>query len=121
MISSENELVALGRDNGVIRWVTQLPKYEDPDDRDDPIYWTGPVLAGNRLIAASSDGRVIEVDPVNGKPLREWGTNGSVRMAPLVAGGTLYLLSENGKLTAQMTQGGLIPQTPFRKVYTDIE
>ncbi len=100
VISSENELVALGRDNGVIRWVTQLPKYEDPDDRDDPIYWTGPVLAGNRLIAASSDGRVIEVDPVNGKPLREWGANGSVRMAPLVAGGTLYLLSENGTLTA---------------------
>src|SRR5690606_24108716 len=55
VLSSENELVAMGRDNGVIRWVTQLPRYGNEDKRRDPLYWTGPVLAGGRLIAVGSN------------------------------------------------------------------
>ncbi len=100
VISTDNELVALGRDTGVIRWVTQLPRFQDEKDREDPIFWTGPVLAGDRLIAASSDGRVAEIDPATGKALRDWHAGGSIRMAPVVAGGTLYLLGENGSLMA---------------------
>ncbi len=100
VLSNENEMVALGRDNGVIRWVTQLPRYEDAEDRKNPIYWTGPVLAGERLIAASSDGRVVEIDPAGGKALREWRVDSKVRIPPLVAGGTLYLLGEDGTLMA---------------------
>jgi len=100
VISSENELVALGRDNGVIRWVTQLPRYEDEEDKDDPIFWTGPVFAGNRLIAASSDGRIAAFNPADGRLLREWDADAKIRVGPLVAGGTLYLLGENGTLMA---------------------
>lgn len=100
VISSDNEIVALGRDTGVIRWVTQLPRFRDAESREGAIYWTGPVLAGDRLIAASSDGRVAELDPVTGKALRDWNSGSSIRIAPVVAGGTLYLLGEDGTLMA---------------------
>lgn len=100
ILTTENELVAVGRDNGAIRWVTSLPKFEDPDDREGPITWTGPVLAGNRLIIAGSSGDVMEFNPADGKLIRSWDADGPVTIPPIVAGETLYILSDNGTLTA---------------------
>lgn len=100
VISTESELVGMGRDNGIIRWVTPLPKYENPGKRKNPIVWTGPVLAGNRLFVAGSNGKVLEADPDSGKILREWKADGPITISPIVAGGVLYLLSDNGNLTA---------------------
>ena len=96
VLSSENQLVALGRDTGSIRWVTELPRF----DGGDPVVLTGPVLAGGRLIVAGTDGVVFEVEPQSGKVLREWDAGSSVLIPPVVAGGTLYLLSEDGTLSA---------------------
>lgn len=100
VISSEGTLVALGRDNGVIRWVTQLPRYKDMEDKKGPVFWTGPVLAGDRLIAVSSNGDVAEVEPNSGEIVRKWKVKGNFRIAPVVAGETLYLLSEDGTVMA---------------------
>lgn len=100
VLTTENELAAVGRDNGVIRWVTDLPKYEDPDDREKPIIWTGPILAGNRLIIGGSSGDIMEFNPIDGKLIRQWDAGGPVTIPPIVAGETLYILSDNGTLTA---------------------
>lgn len=100
VISSENELVAMGRDNGVIRWVLQLPRYENEESRKGPISWTGPVLAGGRLLVAGSNGYVIEIIPDTGEKVRDWKAGSSFHVAPIVAGQTLYLLDENGTLRA---------------------
>lgn len=100
VITNDNELVGMGRDNGLIRWVRPLPKFKNPESRTQPIYWSGPVLAGNRLIVAGSDGGVIEVSPETGDVIRAWGSGLSVSIAPVVAGGTLYLLGDNGTLAA---------------------
>lgn len=100
VITSQSELAGIGRDDGVIRWVTALPRYENEDKRKDAITWTGPVLAGNRLIMAGSSGIVLEADPDTGKIMRQWKAEGPITIAPIVAGGTLYLLSDNGTLSA---------------------
>ncbi|MEZ5814523.1 MAG: PQQ-binding-like beta-propeller repeat protein [Alphaproteobacteria bacterium] len=96
VLSSDNQLIALGRDTGSIRWVTKLPRFED----DEPIVLNGPVLAGGRLILAGSEGKIIEVSPENGKVLGEWDAGGTISISPIVAGGTLYLLSKDGTLSA---------------------
>ncbi|HOO82041.1 MAG TPA: PQQ-binding-like beta-propeller repeat protein [Alphaproteobacteria bacterium] len=96
VLSSENQLIALGRENGSIRWTTELPRFED----DDPQVFNGPVLAGGRLILAGTDGRVIEIAPENGKILGEWDAGATVSTSPVIAGGTLYLLTNDGTLTA---------------------
>jgi outer membrane protein assembly factor BamB len=100
VISSENELVGMGRDSGVIRWVTTLPRFKKAEKREDPIIWTGPVLAGGRLIVAGSNGQIIETDPDTGKTIRSWTAQGPITISPIVAGGMLYLLSDNGTLAA---------------------
>lgn len=100
LISTDNELVALNRDNGAILWVSALPKYEDPDDIDDKIIWSGPALAGGRLLVTGSHGRIIEVDPQNGSALQELNLQTRISLPPVIAGETLYILDDRGQLTA---------------------
>ena len=100
VLSADNELVALGRETGSIRWVNRLPKYKNPDSKKGPIVWTGPVLAGGRLLLAGTDGRFLEADPVTGKTIRSWDSGSTVTIQPVIADGTLFLLSDDGRLTA---------------------
>lgn len=100
VVTNDSELVGMGRDTGLIRWVRPLPKFKDPEDRTGAIYWTGPVLAGNRLIVAGSDGGVLEINPESGEIIRSWNSGMSINIAPVVAGDMLYLLGDNGTLTA---------------------
>lgn len=100
VISNDNELIALGRDNGVIRWVTQLPRFENPESKDGAIYWTGPVFAGNRLIIAGTNGYILEFAPDTGEQINAWSTGRKISISPVIAGGTLYLLADDGTLMA---------------------
>jgi len=100
VITTDNELVALGRDNGVIRWVSELPRYENMEKRKDSVFWTGPLLAGERLIAVSSGGMMLEIEPIGGTMIRQTDIKKSVRIAPVIAGSTLYMLAEDGTLMA---------------------
>lgn len=100
VLSANNELVAMDRETGDIRWVTQMKRFRDEADHGQQIFWTGPVLAGGRLIVAGTGGRIAEINPENGKLLRQWSTGRTIRIPPIVAGNTLYLLSEDGRLSA---------------------
>ena len=96
VISSDNELAALGRDTGAIRWVTKLPSTYD----DGPVFHIGPLMAGGRLIVVNSQGIVSEFNPENGENIRNWDTDRETALPPIVAGGVMYILSEDGVLTA---------------------
>jgi len=100
VLSADGELVALSREKGVIRWVTPLPKYEKPEDKKGAIIWSGPVMAGGRLIVTATNGLVYEVNPENGQQIGSWDSGIPLSMPPIVAGGTMFLLSDNGKLLA---------------------
>lgn len=95
VLSSSNQLIALGRETGVIRWVTELPR-----EKDKTMIFNGPVLAGGRLILAGTGGRVIEISPETGKILTQWNAGSTIVQPPVVAGATLYLLGADGTLSA---------------------
>jgi outer membrane protein assembly factor BamB len=100
VLSSDNELVALTRDTGAIRWVQRLAKFEDHDSREGAITWTAPIFAGGRLILVGTGGRMVEIAPDTGAILRKGSVGKTVTIAPVVAGDTLYLLADNGTLMA---------------------
>ena len=66
----------------------------------DPIFWRGPVLAGNRLVLLSSTGRIVYVSPTDGTVQATVETGSSFSLPPVVAGNTLYVLNDEGRLTA---------------------
>lgn len=98
VLSSSNELVALNKDTGAIRWVRTLDRFKDKDSREDAIFWAGPVMAGNRLILAGNHGIMAEINPQTGEVLRRTKTGKSVSIPPVVAGKSLYLLADDGTL-----------------------
>jgi outer membrane protein assembly factor BamB len=98
LISSEGQIVALDKENGAVLWVSQLARYKDKEEKKGPIFWSGPIMGGNRLLAFSTDGRIAEIKPENGTLLREWENGEDMRIGPVIAGGSLYVLSEDGDL-----------------------
>lgn len=100
VLTSENKLVSLSRTNGLIHWVTELPRFEDPEEKEGKIILSGPVLAGGRLFITGTDSNIYEITPQDGKIIRTWSMGRAVKIPPVVAGQTLYMLAEDGTLMA---------------------
>lgn len=100
LISTESQIISLDKAKGGVVWVSQLARFKNKEEKKDPIFWTGPLMAGNRLLAFSSDGRIAEVDPEKGTLIRQTNTGEDIRISPIVAGGTLYFVTEDGDLMA---------------------
>lgn len=100
MISVNSELVAINRADGRIQWVTQLPEFKNPEKKIDRIIWTGPVLASDRLIVASSTERAYAVSPYDGRIMGKISLPDGVTIGPIVAGDTVYFLSDDAELVA---------------------
>jgi outer membrane protein assembly factor BamB len=101
VLTDRNEVVAIARQGGLVRWVSPLARLRDPDDPESArIFWAGPVLAGDRLILAGSTGEAVTISPYTGEILGRLGLPGPVSLPPVVADGTLYLLTNSGDLLA---------------------
>ena len=100
VVTDQAQLLCIARSNGHIRWISQLPRYRDEEDRQGPIFWRGPVLAGDRLILAGSNGSLLNVSPTNGRQLTGLRTGDRFSLPPVVAGNMLFMLSDEGRLTA---------------------
>lgn len=99
-ITSNAELVALGRDTGALAWVKPLASYENSDNAHNSLLWNGPVLAGGRLILTGADESLLEISPTDGSLIRKLDLGFHVALPPVVAGSTLYLVSDDGTLSA---------------------
>jgi outer membrane protein assembly factor BamB len=100
VLANDNALVCLTRKEGKVRWVHQLPRYEDEKAKSDPIRWAGPVLGGNRLIVLSSLGEAVSVSPETGQPFSSQSISSGGFLGPVIAGNTLYLLTDDANLSA---------------------
>ncbi|MEE8188427.1 MAG: PQQ-binding-like beta-propeller repeat protein [Kiloniellales bacterium] len=100
VLTNDAQLVCLTRADGRIRWVLPLRRFKDPEDLEGPIHWAGPVLAGDRLIVAGSTGEALSISPYTGEVLGRIELPGAVLIAPVVAGNSLYFLTDGGTLLA---------------------
>jgi outer membrane protein assembly factor BamB len=100
VVTTEGDVVALVAENGLVRWVTPLGRYEDPDDQDDIVSWSGPVLASDRLIVTGSHGMATALSPYTGEVIGEIEMSDDVSLPPILAGGSLYFQTDNARLIA---------------------
>ncbi|MEM1129889.1 MAG: PQQ-binding-like beta-propeller repeat protein [Pseudomonadota bacterium] len=102
LISDQNELVRLDAATGEIIWEATLPLYtrERVQRRFGIFAHYGPVLAGGRLIVVSSDRLMREIDPTNGRIIRTTQLSAPAVRNPVVANGTLYVVTADGRLHA---------------------
>jgi outer membrane protein assembly factor BamB len=100
VLSDDARLICLTWKDGRVRWVTNLPRYEEPKKKRDRIRWTGPVLAGDRLIVISSLGQAFSVSPYTGQAIGTTDFPAGVFIDPVVADNTLYVLTNDARLIA---------------------
>lgn len=99
-VSVDSDLVAIARGTGAIKWVRQLRRFQDENTRTGRIAWTGPVMAASKLVLASSEGEVVIINPDTGETERTVRVGGRVFIPPVAAGGTVYILQDDGSLVA---------------------
>ena len=99
-LTDDARLLAIARATGRVRWITQLQHWKNPKKESGPIFWTGPVLANNRLWVASSEGHVLSADVATGTTAEFADLNKPVSLPPIVANRTLYILDDSGRITA---------------------
>lgn len=100
-VTVEGELVALTRGEGKIRWVTHLQHWKnEKKKKGGTIEWAGPVLAGDRLILLSSHGEMVTANPRTGEIIAKTKMGKPSYLPPVVANGMLYILTDDGQLTA---------------------
>ena len=100
VVTVDGDVVCLSRRNGRVRWVQSLPRYEDAESRDEPVFWNGPLLLSDRLIVLGSNGDAVAISPYSGRLLGRLEMPYGVRVAPIAANGTLYILTDDGNLIA---------------------
>ncbi|MBH1991766.1 MAG: PQQ-binding-like beta-propeller repeat protein [Sphingomonadaceae bacterium] len=99
-VTSDAKLLCVARATGKIRWISQLRRWQKEKKKDKAIRWTGPVLAGGRLIVVSTRGEMVYVDPTSGTVQSTVDMKRSMSLSPIVANNMLYVLADDGKLTA---------------------
>jgi outer membrane protein assembly factor BamB len=100
VVTDQAQLLAIARATGKVKWMTQLPRWRDVEDKKGSLTWVGPVLAGDRLILANNRGQITNVNPVDGAVIGTQETKMGVSLTPVVANNTLYILHDEGTLTA---------------------
>ena len=91
IVDRSARVVAMSSKTGDVVWVTQLAAGQN---------WLGPVMAGNRLWLASSKGSVAGLNPETGKIVSKRELGYRLNIAPIVASGHMYILTDNAKLVA---------------------
>lgn len=100
LITNTQELACFEARTGHVRWVHQLQAWEDAEDKSNPISWTGPIMAGGRLLVMSSYGDMVSVSPTTGDVLSTNELPDGVSIAPVISGDTMIVLTEAGNLIA---------------------
>ena len=57
-------------------------------------------MTNGKLLIAGSKGRVRELNPLNGQEVNSWKAGRDISIPPIVANGTLFILTDDGSLSA---------------------
>lgn len=101
-ITIDAEILCMSRRDGKVKWIRQLRRYEDPKAKTNKgiINWYGPVLAGDRLLVASTDERVLSLSPYTGDLIGAMSLSDKAAQPPVVADGTVYIVTDDAQLIA---------------------
>ena len=100
VLTSDAKLLCVQRASGKIRWLSQLPRFKDEEDKKGAITWRGPVLVNDRLIVANSRGELWSVSVGEGSANLMTDLKEPISVPPIVANNMLYVLDDKGRITA---------------------
>jgi outer membrane protein assembly factor BamB len=100
IVTVDQQVAAISAVDGTVGWVVELPRYEKPEKQSEPIQWKGPLLIGEQLLVVSTDAKARLLSPYTGETRATFELSGAASVAPVSAGGVVYVLTDDGRLTA---------------------
>ena len=100
VLDNNARVLCLTRKEGRVQWIHQMPQYEDPEKKKDPILWAGPVLVSDKLVLVSSNGYAQALSPYDGRLTGRVEIPDGATIAPVVADGTMYIYTAAAELVA---------------------
>ena len=91
VVDTQGQLMALSRSDGKTQWTVKLPGNGS---------WAGPTLAGGTLWLTSSSGTLAGVEATTGRVTSQKELGEAIYIAPVVAQGRMYVLTDKAKLMA---------------------
>ena len=91
VLSGRSTLAAVSKRTGGVRWSVSLPAGAT---------YAGPVVAGGRLLVASSAGALLELSPQTGQIMNTLNLGSAMYIPPVIANGTAYILADDASLIA---------------------
>ncbi|MDB5470966.1 MAG: dehydrogenase [Caulobacter sp.] len=98
IISRAGEVICVSRDSGKVHWIKDLN--EGIKKTKDRTLFFGPVLASDKLIVVSSDGRALALNPKTGEVTKTIKLGGPALITPIAANGTVYVVTDKAELVA---------------------
>lgn len=100
LVADDAKLMRISARDGSTLWEIQLPEFRDQKDREGAIAYSGPVLVAGRLLVTDDRGNLLSFDAVSGLGQPGGSISGGSVTGPVVANGTVYVLSGSGTLHA---------------------
>lgn len=93
-------LAALDAGTGRVYWATQMVPFRDMDDQKGRLSYSGPIVAGGRVVVVSSRGDLVAFDPQTGQPVDRLDLGERVYLEPIAVGEHLFILTDDARLIA---------------------
>ncbi len=90
-VDKDDKLIAISQKNGAIKWVLQLPDFENKKNPQSKIIYNGVIMAGGKLIISDARGRLLIADAQSGKLEQTFKIGQKIYHAPAIANGKIYL------------------------------
>jgi len=100
VLSIEQRLAAVSALDGTVFWSTEMPRFENPKRTKNLITWYGPVMASGKLLLVNDQEQMAVVDPIFGKIVSTMEIPDTASLRPIIADGTVFVLTDDATLTA---------------------
>jgi outer membrane protein assembly factor BamB len=102
VVSDDAHLIRLDGATGEVIWSVEMPYFKQtkPKKLKAVTAHFGPVLAGGKIVVASTDGQLRLFNPTDGSLAGGAEIPGGAASLPALAGGLLFVTGGNGQLHA---------------------
>jgi outer membrane protein assembly factor BamB len=100
MLTSDAQVAAIYARDGRVKWVHKMPRWGNPERQLDPYRYYGPMILGEQLVVFGGDGKAVLLSPEDGMHIGTLDIPEGARTAPVVAGGTIYMVTGDAEVHA---------------------
>lgn len=100
VLTDQAKLLCIQKETGKVRWITQLDQYRNRKKKENPIEWSGPILAGGRLWVTNERGAILGIQATDGTIRDRIKGSGEFHLPVVVVNNMMVTLDRKGTLTA---------------------